>query len=178
MKNTLKHLMTSSVLVAGIAGFLPAAVAADGSDPVSKLLTEARTESSQISVDWKSYTRQSNLNWTSDAAETARMKEDVGAASKTIAGLKDSRTQASPSQLATIERILPVLEEIAENSANAVQFLNKSQSRLSGKDYKAYLDSNADTSTRLANLVAQLVDFANSRDKFEIAKRNLELASK
>ena len=106
MKKVLKHLTMSALLVAGIAGMsssLKAAKGADALNPVSRLLSEAQTNSSQISVDWKSYVRQPNPNWTRDAGEIARMKDDIDAAPKTITSLNDSRNQASPSQAATIE---------------------------------------------------------------------------
>lgn len=170
--------MTAAVLVAGVAGISPVLSAADAPDAVSKLLADARTNAAQISSDWKTYARQPNLKWAGDAVEISRMRDDINAAAKTIASLNDSRTQASPSQAASIDRILPVMEEIADTATNAIAFLNKNQTRLSGKEYKAYLDANSDTYSRLAGLVAQIVEIGNNRDRFENAKRALQLASK
>ena len=88
MKKVLKHLTMSALLVAGIAGMsssLKAAKRADAVNPVSRLLSEAQTNSAHISVDWKSYASQLNPNWTRDAAEIARMKDDIDAAAKVIA---------------------------------------------------------------------------------------------
>lgn len=178
MKNILTNLMTSAVLVTGIAGISPALHAADNPDTVSKLLADARARSSQLSADWKTYTKQPNLNWTSDGAEITHLKEDVSAASKTVSDLRDARNQASPSEAAAIDRIEPVMEEIAENTANAIKFLSGNQSRISGKEYKEYIDASTDTSARLAGLISQIVEYSNHKIKFDAAKRTLELASK
>jgi hypothetical protein len=175
MKNIVKNLMTSAVLVAGIAGMSISLKAADVSNPVSKLLTEAGTISTQISADWKSYSRQPVLN---DAAEIARMKDEIVAVTKTLANLNDSRSQASPSQIGTIDQVAPVMQELADNATDAVEYLTTNQARLTNKECKEYLEANSDTSKRLAGLISQLVDFGNGRDKFENAKRLLELAEK
>ncbi len=65
------------------------------------------------------------------------------------------------------------MEEMVESATNAVDYLNKNQARLTAKEYREYLDANSDTSSRLAGLVGKLVDFGNSREKFESAKRTL-----
>jgi hypothetical protein len=171
----------SALLVAGIAGMSPSLKAAKGADtlnPVLRLLSEAQTNSSQISVDWKSCVRQPNSNWTRDAGEIARMKDDINAAAKTILSLNDFRNQASPSQAATIDQIVPVMEELADHATDAIEYLSGNQTRLTDKEYRKYLEANSDTSSRLAGLITQLVEFGNGRDKFENAKRMLELTEK
>jgi hypothetical protein len=169
--------MTSAVLVAGISTISTTLNAADAPDQVSKLFADARTQSSQLSADWKSYTKQSNINWSSDTAEVAHIKEDADATAKAASALSDFRKQASPAQAATIDRIVPVMQEIADNTAKAIQFLGKNQKRLSGKEYKEYLDASADTSNQLAGIISRLVDYSSHQTRFDEAKRNLEMAS-
>lgn len=177
MKNILNKLMTSAVLVAGISGMSLALHAADAPDAVSRLLTDARTHSSQLSADWKSYTKQPNVNWTGDTAEVNHLKEDVDATAKAAAALNDLRKQASPEQVATIDRIVPVMEEIADNTTKAIQFLGTNQKRLSGKEYKEYMDASSDTSNQLAGIISKLVEYSSHKTKFDEAKRTLEMAS-
>lgn len=174
MKYSLNNLIATVVLVAGIAGTSPALMAAGPSDPVSKLLSEATANSSQISVDWKSYAHRSAGNWTSEGI--VRIKDDIAAAARTIAILNEARAQASPSQAITIDRVIPVMEEIVDNTSDAVEYLN--QTPMSDKEYKQYVEASSDTSNRLAGLIAQIVELGNNRDKFENAKRTLELAAK
>jgi hypothetical protein len=177
MKNILNTLTTSAVLVAGICAMSLALNAADAPDAVSKLFADARTQSSQLSADWKSYTRQTSVNWTGDTAEVTHLKEDVDATAKTATALNDFKKQASPEQAATIDRIVPVIEEIADNTTKAMQFLGTNQKRLSGKEYKEYLQASSDTSNQLAGIISKLVDYLNHKSKFDEAKRTLELAS-
>jgi hypothetical protein len=175
MKNTLKHLITAAVVFAGIAG--TSLKAAETLSPLSKLIAEAQTNSSQISTDWKAYVRRPNLNTTNDAAEIARMKEDINAEVKTITILTDSRSQASASQGATIDQLVPIMEELVDNAADALDYLNGNESRLTEKECKEYLQDSSDTTTRLATLIAQIVELGNGRDKFESAKREMELSA-
>jgi hypothetical protein len=178
VKNILNHLMASAVLVAGIAGMSTSMQAADASNAASKALAEAEARSSQISTDWKSYTRQSSFNLATDAPEIARMKEDVSAAEKTLVSLDASRRDASGSQMETIELVIPVVEELADNATDAIDYLNKNQSHLTTKECREYLEASSDTSRRLADLISQLVVFGSGKGKLENAKRMLEIAGK
>jgi hypothetical protein len=131
-----------------------------------------------LSVDWKSCASQPAINWASDAAEVTLMKREVAAIVPTMGALNQTRGQASPAQLAAMDRILPVVQEIADNTTKAIDFLAKHQTRLTSKQYKDYVEQSSDTSNRLASLVSQLVDYESSKTRFDLAKRNLELAAK
>jgi len=179
MKNILMCLATSAVLITGMAPGLQAGdQAGDAPDTISKLFDDARTQSSQLSLEWKSSARQPGLIWTSDAAEVTRMKEGLNATVKTVAKLNEARSQASPSQLSTIDRIVPVMQEISESSTTAIDFLTKNQTRLTSKQYKDYIGQSSDTSNRLAEIVSKLVDYESRKVQLDLAKRNLELAAK
>jgi hypothetical protein len=175
MKNILAGLVTSLLLVIGMP---PAARAADSPEAFSKLLGDAQAQSSRLSLEWKSDARQSAINWSGDAAEVTAMKDELTAIARTAAALNEERSQALYAQLAAIDRIVPVLQEIADNTTNAIGFLAKNQTRLTDKQYKDYVEQNSDTSSRLATLVSQLVDYESRKAKFDLAKRNLELAAK
>ena len=175
MKNILAGIITSAVLAIGMS---PALHAEDGPDAILKLLGNAQTQSSQLSLAWKSYAKQAAIDWSGDAAELTAMKGEVAAAGRTVAALNEARSQASPAQLAAMDRIVPIVQEIAENSTKAIAFLAKNQTRLSGKQYKDYVEQSSDTSNRLATLVSQMVDYESRKARFDLAKRNLELAAK
>ena len=179
LKKTLKNTMLTS-LVAGIVGLSPALHAAN-EESVSKLLSQARTQSYAISVDattLESYTRQTSLDWSTHAAEIARMKDDINAAGTTVAALNDSKSQAADWQVTAIDRIIPYLREIATNTTAAIEFLNKNQSRLTSPEYKDYIEANSDTSQELASLIAHFVDYGNRKSRYESLKNTLELPGK
>jgi hypothetical protein len=161
--------------------------AADGTAPdtpeskaVTKLLTVARTQSYLISVDatqLQSYTR-SDLDWRTHAKQITRVKNHINATAKTVAALEAAKSQAAEWQVVAINRILPYLREMAEDTTNAIEFLNKNQSRLNDKDYKEYLQANSDTSHELAGLIAQFVDYGNSKGNYDKLQKKLELPPK
>ena len=164
-------------LIAGVVGVSPALKAAD-EEGVSKLLAQAKTQSYAISVDattLESYTRQPNLNWTTHAAEITRMKEDINAAAKTVTALNAAKAGAASWQVTAIDRIIPYLREIADDTTNAIEYLNKNQTRLKAGEYKDYIEANSDTSQELATLIAHFVDYGNHKNRYDSLKKSLEL---
>jgi hypothetical protein len=184
MKNL--HAMRTAVfacLAAGVAGMLPTLKAADAPGPaaVSKLLLEARKESYLISVDatrLRSYLGQTNLDWSTHASQITRMKNHINATAKTVTALDDARGQAAAWQVIAIGRIIPYLREMAEDTTNAIEYLNNNQSRLNNKDYKKYIEANSDMSRELASLIAQFVDYGSSKGNYEKLQQRLELPAK
>ena len=67
---------------------------------------------------------------------------------------------------------------MADDTTNAIEYLNKNQSRLNDKDYKEYLSANSDTSRELAGLIAQFVDYGNSKGSYDKLQQKLELPAK
>jgi len=93
--------------------------------------------------------------------------------------LGDRRGQAAPWQVSAIDRIIPYLREIADDTTAAIEYLNKNQSRLANnKEYKDYIEANADTSRELATLVAHFVDYGNHKSRYESLRKSLELPGK
>lgn len=185
----MKHLTTKITilagLVAGISGIVPVlkAVEATGPEAVSKMLSEAKTESYQVSVDadtLDSFVRlQPNVTWQSHADELSRMKENINNLGKTISKLQAAKAQAAPWQATAIDRIVPYLKEIAADTTSAIDYLNKHQvePKMVG-DYKDYIEANADESSHLARLVADYVDYGSSNDRSHNLRNKLELPAK
>ncbi len=180
-KRTITTMMLTC-LIAGVAGAGPALKAGEESESVSKLLADAKTQSYQVTVDagiLESYTRQPHLNWVSHASEIDRMKNDINTVAKTVGKLNDARTQAAPWQATAIDRIIPMMKEIADNTTNAIEFLNKNQAKpLITGDYKDYIEANADVSTELSDMIAHFVDYGNHKNRYQELRRTLELPAK
>jgi hypothetical protein len=167
-------------MLAGICGTSPTLMAQE-QEPISKLLARAKVQAYAISVDagvLQSYTRQTKLDWTTHAKQITRMKNHINAAATTVTALDEARGYAKPWELAAINRILPYMREIAEDTTNAIDFLNKNQGQLNNQDYKEYLKQNADMSRELATLVAQFVDYGNSKGGYDKLQKSLELPPK
>jgi N-acyl-D-aspartate/D-glutamate deacylase len=169
-------------LVVGIVAISPALRAADipDSEQVSKLLSEAKTQAFQLKEDastMESYTR-SNASWESHSAAVAQMKEHTNAAGRTLTKLEDARHTASPWQATAIDRIKPLLKEIATNTETVIDYINKSPKRLFMSEYKDYIETNSDVSSELAGLIADFVDYGNTKNRLERLTTKLELPGK
>lgn len=172
-------------LAASAFAFVPALKAAEApeSASVSKLLQDAKRQAYGISLDadtLSSYMRQPNLDWRTHAAEIERMKNDINDEAKTVGKLNDARLQAAPWQVTAIDRIIPLMKELATNTTNAIEFINKNQNTkpLTVGDYKDYLEANADTSKDLASLISDFVDYGSSKTRAESLRQKLELPGK
>jgi phage-related minor tail protein len=171
-------------LLAGIAGITSPAhgAAAGDTESTSRLLSDAKTQAYAISVDasiLESYMRQPTLSWQSHAAEINRMKDDINATAKTVTKLMNAKSQAEPWQATAIDRIVPYMKEIAEDTTNAIEYLNKNQAKpLTVGPYKDYIEANADTTKELASLIANFVDYGNNKNRSESLRKSLELPAK
>jgi hypothetical protein len=153
---------------------------APASAAITKLLGVAKAQAYLISVDatlLQSYTR-SDLDWRTHAKEITRVKNHINAAAKTVTALDAARNQAAPWQVTAINRILPYMREMAEDTTNAIEYINKNQSRLNEPEYKEYIEANSDTSRELSDLIAQFVDYGNNKGNYDKLQKKLELPAK
>jgi N-acyl-D-aspartate/D-glutamate deacylase len=165
-------------LAAGAVLLYPSALArTQDSDQINRLLADAKTQAYELSVDafrMETFTR-SPSHWQNHLVVVEHMKEHVNAAGKTLAKLEEVRGTASPWQAIAIDRIKPVLKEIAANTTAVINYLNKHPKRLHTAEYKDYLEANADYSSKLAELVANFVDYGNAKDRLDRLTAKLEL---
>ena len=147
------------------------------SDHVSQLLADAKTQSYRISLDastLETFTR-SAKSWESHAAAVGEMREHINEAGKTLVKLDQAREAASPWQVVAIDRIKPLLREIATNTTNVIEILNKRPQRLTSTEYKDYVGTTAELSGKLAGLIADFVDYGHTKDRLERLSAKLEL---
>ncbi len=184
----MRRLQTGSIaiagLLAGIAWLAPGLKASDTPDsaPVSRLLLDAKTESYAISVDasiLESYTRQPRLNWETHASEIDRIKDDINAAARTVGKLSDARDGASDWQVVAINRIIPCMKEIADTTTSVIEYLNKNHTNLpASSEYKDYVEANSDTTREVAGMIADFVDYGNSKSRYDKLRKVLELPAR
>jgi len=177
-----KHQVRSTILTllaAGAVVISPALAASyvQDSDHISQLLSDAKTQTFQLREDastMESYTR-SNLSWESHAAAVNGMKEHINEAGRTLAKLDEARKTASPWQATAIDRIKPLLKEIASNTETVIEYINKNPKRLFMNQYKDYIEANADVADKLAGLIADFVEYGNTKNRLERLSSKLEL---
>lgn len=168
----------SAALIGGLAGLVT--LSAQEPQDINRLLADAKGESYTVSFDaaiLNSYMLQPKLSWQSHAAEINRMKEDVNVVGKTVTKLNGARVGAASWQKNAIDRIIPMMQEIAANTTSAIQFLNDNQAKpLTTGDYRDYIESNADLSSQLADLIAKFVDYSNTKEHYQNLRKTLEIS--
>jgi len=148
---------------------------------VTQLLAEARDEAAQLSRDadeMESLIR-SDVSWQSHAAMLETVKDHVNELGRIAAQLEQKRDSASQWQQQAIDRMLPVLKELAANTSAAIKHLNENKGRpLETSSYPQYLKENAESAHNLADMVSSFVKYGDSRAKVEKLEQKLEIASR
>jgi hypothetical protein len=152
----------------------------DENPEVSRLLEDARAKAAVLSRDadeMEALTR-SAVSWQTHASMLDTMKEDVNELARDVEKLTDARDKASPWQQQAIDRMLPMMRELAANTTAAINHLKEQPSRPTSPSYVEYLRQNAETSRELSDMISSFVQYGQTRAKLQRLEQRLELASK
>jgi hypothetical protein len=119
----------------------------------------------------------SDLSWQAHATLLASVKEHVNQLGRTIAKLQAERSQASTWQQKGIDRVLPLMRELAENTTAAINHLNKNQARPVSGYYSEYLDENAETAHELNRIISATIEYGHARGKLEKLEQVIQPSS-
>jgi hypothetical protein len=166
-------------LLGGLVLAQPTFAASDAPDSqeVANLLSQAKRQAFQLREDastMESFTRL-NATWESHAATIAEIRGHVNDAIGTLSKLESSRKGASAWQMTAIERIRPLIKEIASNTEAVIQYLNKNPKGLAKTEYKDYIEANEYVSQKLAGLIADFVDYGKTKNRLDRLSARLEL---
>ncbi len=155
------------------------AVEREGSVTVTDLLSQAAQEAAQLSRDADDMESllNSDVSWQTHADMLDRIREDVNTLGRTVARLNTTYESGSEWQQQAVDRILPLLRELASNTTAAINHLNANQVRPTTPDYVTYLKENADTAHQLADITSDLVKYAKSRTTLEKMEEKLGIPS-
>jgi hypothetical protein len=143
----------------------------------SKLLQDAKVSAAQLKQDsarMESYTR-SQLTWNSHVSQINMIKEHVNNSGKILADLHNSRDGAEPWQRDAIDKITPLLQELAGNTESVINHLNDKKQTWH-PEYHGYLKSNAELATDLSQLIGDYIDFGNAKAKTQALEQKLEFS--
>jgi hypothetical protein len=185
MKAMVRWTGIAALLITIIITVSPALQAAEpsaaDSDEISKLLSQVKADAVQLKDDayeMESFTR-SGVSWESHAMKIATIKEHVNALGKRLLDLQEKRSAGSQWQQQAIDRILPVLKDLAANVEATINHLNREQGRrLNTSEHKEYLETNAALAAEMSALVADFVSYGQTKAKFERLSEKLELAER
>src|ERR1700744_4678544 len=124
----------ASVLAASTwlsAGLQTAASPQSGSSAVSDLFSRAKAQAGQLKLDandMETFIR-TKVNWESHAGKITDIKDHVNKLGDTVDKLNQMRDAASASQKMAIDRINPLLQQLAGNATAMIDHLNNERGR-------------------------------------------------
>jgi hypothetical protein len=143
---------------------------------VHDLLSLAAQQSA--SLDYDADQMQSLLHndvtWQTHATLLEAVRAHVNQLSRTIAKLETERSEASTWQQKGVDRVVPLLRELAENTNAAIDHINKNQTRPVSGYYSDYLDENAETAHDLNRIISATIQYGHTRDKLEKLEEQIQ----
>ena len=147
---------------------------------VAQLLLQAKEHAAELSRDadeLESLTR-SNASWKTHAEMLEQIRDHVNTMGRLVPKLIESRDSASPWQQQAIDRMVPLLKELAANTSAAIQHLSQNQARPTSGSYTEYLKENTETAHQLSDMISSFWRYGQTRAKLEHLEQKLEIASK
>lgn len=132
----------------------------------SKLLQDAKMSAIELRRDaaqMQTYIA-SKVTWKSHAAQINVIKEHINNAGKILADLHNARDGAAVWQQEAIDKISPLLQELASNTESIINHLNDNKQTWH-PEYTGYLRSNTELSADLAKLIGDYIDYGNTRSR-------------
>jgi len=118
------------------------------------------------------------VSWQSHADKLEQIKEHVNNLGRTVEQLTAARASASPWQQVAIDRMIPLLKELASNTTAAINHLNENKLRPTSGQYTEYLRANADTAHQLSDMISSFVQYGQTQAKVDKPEQKLEVAAK
>jgi hypothetical protein len=147
---------------------------------VNQLLADARDEAAQLSRDADEMESLilTDVSWQTHAAMLETVKDHVNKLGRIATQLEQKRDSASQWQRQAIDRMLPVLRDLATNTTAAINHLNENKNRPLVGTYPQYLKENAETAHELSDMISSFAKYGESRTKMERLEQKLEIASR
>ena len=161
--------------------FTSLSLAQKGENPqVTRLLQDARDEAAQLSrdADDMEAMTHSDVSWQSHADMLATIKDHVNNLGRLVEKMEAARGSASPWQQQAIDRMIPLMRDLASNTTAAINHINENKLRPTAGSYPEYLKENAETAHDLSNMISEFVQYGQARAKLERLEQRLEIAQK
>jgi hypothetical protein len=173
-------LLLMTLAIPAAQSLIAADEAASDSKHIAGLLQQARRSSAQLTRDSEELVtfQKNRLSWESHAHQLTVIKEHVNKIGKLEAALRDARESGSPWQQEAIDRVNPLLQELANNLETTINHLNKNQSALFAPPYSEYVQANAELATELHSMISDFVDYGATKAKFQALQQKVELAER
>ncbi len=172
-KRTTPYLLLMMLLATGCFLIPSAARAGDtpsgSSQKINQLLSEVKAGAIILERDcdhiaiwaggqqpgWKSHSEKLNL-----------IREHINKAGRLLSNLHDARDTASPWQRQAIDRIYPMLKELADNTEEMISLYNDNRSAFRFSEYRDYAKAGYELAEDLAALVRDYVEYGEHEAEY------------
>lgn len=147
------------------------------SEHVSQLLATAKTQATNASQDadlLKTYTR-SSLALASHGDQIEKIRGHVNDLGRTASELTAARSEASPWQQQAIDRIDPLLRELAETVTTTINHMNDHPDRIHMQPYRDYVSATYDVANRTATAISDFVEYGKTKARMQQLEQKLEV---
>ncbi|MFZ0960589.1 MAG: hypothetical protein WAO35_06755 [Terriglobia bacterium] len=175
------YILILSLLVAGCFSIAPASNAADTSSgstqEISQLLSQVKAEAIALEDDADHlalWARGKQMSHASHANRLTMMAQHINQAGELLTELNKARDTASPWQQQAIDRIYPLLKELADNTQATINHLNDNDSNVKFSAYEDYTKAGYDLAKELATLVSDYVEFGEHEAEFHRLQEKLQ----
>lgn len=151
---------------------------ARAADPAS-LLEQARASASQLSRDAEQMRAfaMSNVSWKSHGQQITTIKDHVNKLGELLSQMHEARGDASRTQQQAIDRITPLLQEIASNTTAVINHLNEYPNRTWNPNYKNYVAENARLTSELSGAINDFVEYDKTKSRMDELEQKLSQGS-
>jgi len=140
-----------------------------GSSQVGQLLSDTKSLVSLLKSDISTldFFALSGGGWQTHAVMLNLYSERTAALRSQALRLEAMRQNGSRWQQIAVDRIIPVMNELASSAETAINATKTNQPRLSSTEYREYLKLNSDLAEELSTLIAAWVDYAKTREDLD-----------
>jgi hypothetical protein len=150
-----------------------------GSEEINQLFSQMKTETMELERDADElalWTKHPHISWQGHAQKLNEMEEDVNRAGKILAELHKARASASPWQQEAIDRVYPMLKEMADDTQSTIEHFSDNKTRINFPPYTDYARANYELARDLAALINDYVDYGNHEAEFLRLQEKLQAA--
>lgn len=148
-----------------------------GPSHVNELLRDAEHFSNQAATDseeLETYTR-TKAGWETHAQQLERIRENVNHLGIVVQQLNDARSEGLPWQQEAIDRINPLMHEMAMQLTVTIEHLTAHQSQVHMKPYQDLTRATYEVNTRGARVISDLVEYGEAKSKADSLEQKMEI---
>ena len=148
-----------------------------GPEHINHLLADAEHFANLAAADSEelgTYTR-TQASWETHAHQLERIREHVNHLGEVVQQLNEARAEGMPWQQTAIDRINPLMHEMAMQLTATIEHLSEHQSQVRMKPYQNYTRATYEVNSRAARMISEIVEYGRAKSKADSLEHQLEL---